>query len=223
MKPGHGFLAPSRTLRIPPLRFVSLALAAGLALTAAGALAAPPAKPAPDMSLGSPRAKIVVEEYASLSCSHCAVFNNEVFPAFRAKYLDTGKVRYVMHEFITPPEQVAAAAWVTARCAPADKYFTAVDSFFRAQAELYKSGDLKAAILTEGKAAGLEEPAIMACLNDPAQVAGLNARVKAGIDRGVNATPTFYVNGVKAGEGEMTLADLDKAIAKPPAKATKKK
>lgn len=202
------------------MRFVSLALAAGLALTAAGALAA--TAPSPDMSLGSPRAKIVVEEYASLSCSHCAVFNNEVFPAFKAKYVDTGKVRYVMHEFITPPEQVAAAAWVTARCAPADKYFTAVDSFFRAQAELYKSGDLKAAILTEGKAAGLEEPAIMACLNDPAQIAGLNARVKTGIDRGVNATPTFFVNGVKAGEGEMTLADLDKAIAGPP-KAAKKK
>ncbi len=122
-----------------------------------------------------------------------------------------------MHEFITSPEQVAAAGWVTARCAPADKYFTAVDTFFRAQPELYKSGDLKAAILAEGSAAGLDEPKIMACLNDPAQIADLNARVKAGVARGVESTPTFYVNGAKAGEGVMTLAELDAAIAKPPA------
>ena len=191
-----------------------LALAAGLALAAATA-AAPPASP--DMSLGSPKAKVVVEEYASLSCSHCAAFNNEIFPAFKAKYIDTGKVRYVMHEFITAPEQVAAAGWVTARCAGPDKYFTAVDTFFRAQPELYKSGDLKAAILAEGGAVGLDEPKIMACLNDPEQLAGLNARVKAGIDRGVDSTPTFYVNGVKAGEGVMTLDQLDKAIAAKPA------
>ena len=205
------------------MRSVSLALA--VLLAGAPALAASAAKPAPaaaaasdpGISLGSPKAKIVVEEYASLSCSHCAAFNNEIFPAFKAKYIDTGKVRYVMHEFITSPEQVAAAGWVTARCAPADKYFTAVDTFFRAQPELYKSGDLKAAILAEGSAAGLDEPKIMACLNDPAQIADLNARVKAGVARGVESTPTFYVNGAKAGEGVMTLAELDAAIAKPPA------
>ena len=215
------------------MRLASFAVAAGLALLSAAALAAPAAKPAPkpaaaaapspDMSLGSPTAKIVVEEYASLSCSHCAAFNNEIFPAFKAKYIDTGKVRYVMHEFITSPEQVAAAAWVTARCGPSDKYFAAVDTFFLRQPELYKTGDLKAAILAEGAAAGLDEPKIMACLNDPAQTAGLNARVKAGIDRGVDSTPTFFINGAKAGEGVMTLAQLDAAIAKPPKAGVKKK
>ena len=173
---------------------------------------------AEDMSMGDANAPVKMVEYASASCSHCAAFNNEVFPAFKAKYIDTGKVRYVMHELITPPQQVAAAGWVTARCAPADKYFTAVDTFFRAQPELYKSGDLKAAILAEGAAVGLDEPKIMACLNDPAQIADLNARVKAGVARGVESTPTFYVNGAKAGEGVMTLAQLDAVIAKPPAK-----
>ena len=74
-----------------------LALIAAAALTATAAFAAPakeaakphakaadaaPAKPA-DMSLGSPRAKVELVEYASLSCPHCARFNNDVFPAFR--------------------------------------------------------------------------------------------------------------------------------------------
>ena len=166
--------------------------------------------------MGDPKAKVVVEEYASLACSHCAAFNNEVFPAFKAKYIDTGKVRYVMHELITPPQQVAAAGWVTARCAAPDKYFIVVDSFFRRQDELYKSGDLKTALLGAAKDGGLDEAQVMACLNDQARLDALNARVAAANARGVNSTPTFFINGALAQEGEMTLAQLDAAIARPP-------
>ena len=44
------------------------------------------------MALGSPTAPVTVIEYASVGCPHCADWNNEVFPAFKAKYIDTGKV-----------------------------------------------------------------------------------------------------------------------------------
>ena len=43
-----------------------------------------------DMSMGDPNAKVKMVEYASVTCSHCAAFNNDVFPAFKAKYIDTG-------------------------------------------------------------------------------------------------------------------------------------
>src|SRR4051812_3841113 len=69
---------------------------------------------ADDMSLGNPNAKVTVIEYASASCSHCARWNNDVFPAFKAKYIDTNKVNYVYREFLTPPEQVAAASFLMA-------------------------------------------------------------------------------------------------------------
>ena len=68
----------------------------------------PNAPAAGDMSLGNANAKIQVTEYASASCSHCARFNNTVFPAFKAKYIDNGKVYYTLKEFLTPPEEVAA-------------------------------------------------------------------------------------------------------------------
>ena len=72
---------------------------------------------ADDMSLGNPNSKITVVEYASASCSHCARWNNDVFPAFKAKYIDTNKVNYVYREFLTPPVQVAAASYMMARTA----------------------------------------------------------------------------------------------------------
>ena len=191
---------------------VRLALACALALGVAQAAAAP-AKLAPqpgDMSLGSPKAKVQVVEYASASCSHCARFNNDVFPAFKAKYVDTGKVHYVMREMLTAPAEVAAAGFMLARCAGPSRYFKVVDEVFRSQDRW--QGDIRPIFLGIAKANGLTEPQFEACLTDEAGLKAINARVKAAIDMGVDSTPTFFVNGQKY-EGELSLKQLDAAIA----------
>ena len=177
----------------------------------AGAAHAAPAYATGDLALGNPKARIVVDEYASLSCTHCAHFNNEVFPAFKAKYVDTGKVRYVLHEFLTEPANVAAIGFITARCAGPDKYFQVVDSLFRRQAEIFETRQLRPVLLEVAKTAGLTEAQVTACVADPANGEALEARVKAGEARGVDSTPFFFVNGVTV-DG-VTLEDLDRAIA----------
>src|ERR1700760_4511976 len=98
---------------------------------------------ADDMSLGNPTAKVTVIEYASASCPHCAKFNNEVYPAFKAKYIDTGKVFYIFREFLTQPVELAAAAFMLARCAPRGRYFGVIDGMFHAQEEIYASHEIK--------------------------------------------------------------------------------
>ena len=84
-----------------------------------------------ERSLGPADAKVTVVEYASLSCPHCATFDREVFDAFRLKYVDSGKVRYIYRDF--PLNAPAYAAAMLARCAPADRYFDVVHAFFRDQ------------------------------------------------------------------------------------------
>ncbi|WP_304217896.1 DsbA family protein [Phenylobacterium aquaticum] len=193
------------------LAVAALAASSGQAAAPKPAPAAPPA--AQDMAMGNPKAKVVIDEYASLSCTHCAHFNNEIFPGFKAKYVDTGKVRYVLHEYLTPPENIAAAGFLVARCAGPASYFKVVDAFFRSQAEMYEKEDLRTPLLAAGKLGGLDEDAVKACLANQDQIQALETRVQTSIDKGVNATPTFYVNGVKAQEGVMTLDQLDTAIA----------
>lgn len=190
----------------------ALAVAAGPALAAAPAKA--PAKlpvQAGDMTLGSPKAKVQVVEYASLSCPHCARFHADVFPAFKAKYVDTGKVRFTFREMLTPPAEVAAAGFMLARCAGPSKYFKVVGEVFASQSR-WNDGDLKPIFVEIAKANGLTEAQFDACLTDQAGLQALNGRVKAAIDAGVNSTPTFFVNGKKL-EGEMSLQQLDAAIA----------
>jgi len=68
----------------------------------------------PDMALGASTASVIMVEYASMTCPHCAHFNDDVFPKIKLEYIDTGKVRYVFREF--PLDIKAAAASMLARC-----------------------------------------------------------------------------------------------------------
>jgi len=165
---------------------------------------------ADDMTLGNPKAPVTVVEYASLSCPHCAAFNNDVFPAFKAKYIDTGKVRYTLREMLTPPAEVAAAGFMMARCAGPGKYFPVVDDVFRSQDKW--DGDIKPVFLGIARKNGMTDAQFESCLTSQANVAAVNQRVKAAIDLGVSSTPTFFINGKKY-EGEQTLDKLDAAIA----------
>src|SRR6185312_3081113 len=166
-----------------------------------------------DMSLGNINAKVTVIEYASASCPHCARWNNEVFPAFKAKYIDTGKIHYVFREFLTDPVEVAAAGFLTARCAGKDKYFTVLDAIYRGQTAMYQSGDVRGTLLKIAQSAGLSEQQFNTCINDDKALKALNDRVQAYQDRDhIDATPTFVINGKKY-DGEQSLAQLDQEIA----------
>ncbi|MDO9430282.1 MAG: DsbA family protein [Phenylobacterium sp.] len=194
-----------------PNRRVALVAALGALMFAAGSATAAPAPG--DMTLGDPKAKVQMVEYASLSCVHCAAFNNEVFPAFRKKYIDSGKVHYTFREILTPPQQVAAAGFLTARCAGKDRYFPILDAMFHEFDAWSQSGDVRASLLKAGKAGGLSDQQVMACVADEKALDALQTRVAENVKRGdITGTPTFSFNG-KAHVGPMTAAELDAAVA----------
>ena len=192
--------------------------ASGLALTAMPAIARAAPLPAVegDVTLGSPKAKVQLVEYASLSCSHCAHFNNDVFPAIKAKYVDTGKVRYVFREFLTEPYQFAAAGYLLARRVGPAKYLQVVDTIFRQQAAIFESQDLWGGLMKIGKDFGLTEEQFTTALHDQKALDAINARIKTAGERDkIEFTPTFFVNGTRLEGGqsiETMSAALDKAV-----------
>jgi protein-disulfide isomerase len=167
-----------------------------------------------DMTLGDPNAKVKMVEYASVTCVHCGKFNNEVFPEFKKKYIDTGKVHYTFKEFLTAPAEVAAAGFLTARCAGKDKYFNVVDALFHAQEEMFTSGDMRGVLLRTAQSAGMTEEKFNACITDEAALKALNDRVEKAVKTDkITSTPTFIINGKKIKEGEITMSELDAAVA----------
>ena len=166
-----------------------------------------------DMVLGSPTAKVTVVEYASVACPHCARFNNTVFPDFKKKYIDTGKVKYVAREALTGSAPVAAAGFLLARCAGKDKYFEITDAIYRNQEQMFQSGDVRGTLLRIAQSAGMSEDQFNKCITDEKAIKALNDRVeKTNTADKVEGTPAFYVNGKNIATGEVTLQQLSAAI-----------
>jgi protein-disulfide isomerase len=171
---------------------------------------------AEDMTLGNPNAKVTVIEYASVACPHCAKWNEEVFPAFKAKYIDTGKVNYVAREALTGEPTLANAGAMLARCAGKDKYFQVTDALYHAQKNIFQTGDIRGELLTIAQAAGMSEAQFNTCLSDENAAKSAERIEKQMKADKIQGTPTFIVNGKKIGGeegGEATLAQLDAAIA----------
>src|SRR6266478_9275032 len=94
----------------------------------------------PDMALGSADAPVTIIEFSSLTCPHCAAFEQNVFPMLQSQYIDTGKVRFVSREF--PLDLKAASGSMLARCAAngdTPKYFEVVDMLFKRQEGLVQN------------------------------------------------------------------------------------
>ena len=164
-----------------------------------------------DMSVGAGAdAKVTVVEYASVTCGHCAVWNEEVWPEFKTKYVDTKKVRYVFREFPTPPQDIAVAGFLIARCAGPDKYFDVVHDIMASQKEWMAGVAPRTTLFRAAAAAGLSQEQTEACIRDKAAIEEMSNRIKAGIDAGVTGTPTFIVNGTKVADS--SLSGLSQAI-----------
>ena len=216
--------------RSAPVSRRTLSLALGLSLVCAGiGLGMRPAaaeskgpmevpveelmKPGPrgEIALGPPDAKVTVVEYASMTCSHCAHFTVDVWPEFKKKYIDSGKVHYIFREF--PLDNLAAAAAMLARCTGGDKTMPFIEVLFEHQKDwAFGEGNPVPKLFEFAKQAGFTQESFDKCLTDQKLLDDItNGRTRAAEVFGVNATPTFYINGKKL-DGAPTMEAFDKMI-----------
>ena len=168
--------------------------------------------PLPELVLGKEDAPITVVEYASMTCGHCANFHNKVFPAVKEKYIDSGKVRFVMREF--PLDKLAVAASMLARCAGGDKTFPLISALFAKQDEwAFVRSNPVPELFKLAKQAGFTQESFDKCLTDQKLMDDIvKIRSRAADNFGVGSTPTFFVNGKKM-TGAPTIEEFDKAFA----------
>ena len=153
-----------------------------------------------------------MEEYFSLTCTHCAAFAKETMPQIKAKLIDTGKVRWVFHDF--PLDQVALTAAMVAPHLPADRYEPFVNALFATQdrwafargvnptEELWKMAAL----------AGMSRATFDAAMGDTGLQAGSCSSSRRTRTNGrSNSTPSFVINGKKYA-GEMSFDAFGKLI-----------
>jgi protein-disulfide isomerase len=172
-----------------------------------------------DMVRGKADAPVTIVEYASMTCPHCAAFNNDVIPRLAKDYIDTGKAKLVFRDF--PLDAGARMASAVARCFSGEQYFSFIDLLFANQMGWIKDFDGNRMITREDIVEGLSQMAgrsgmarerVVACASDEKNLAAVDANWMEGENRyNVRATPTFIINGTPH-VGGMSFDDLKQII-----------
>ncbi|MBB4076700.1 protein-disulfide isomerase [Bartonella fuyuanensis] len=158
---------------------------------------------------GKADAPVVIIEYASLTCVHCAYFYNDILPQIRKKYIKTGKVKLIFRDYAFDPR--ATAGFMLARCAPEDRYFPLIEVLFQKQNEWVWKKDALTPLKKISLLAGFTDESFTACLKNQTILDEVNASFERGKELGVTATPTFFINGNKY-EGAMKIEDFFSVI-----------
>ena len=167
------------------------------------------AGPGGDIMIGSDKAPVTVIEYASMTCPHCAHFEETTLPELKKRYIDTGKVRYVMREF--PLDALAAAGFMLARCAGPDKYELVVETLFAKQADWVTQQPIPP-LMAIAKQFGFTEESFNACLANQKVLDDIQAVRDHAVNKlGVNSTPTFFINGKRL-VGDLSIDVMAKEI-----------
>jgi protein-disulfide isomerase len=170
-----------------------------------------------DRVLGKPDAPVTIVEYASLTCPHCRHFATEVLPKLKAKWIDTGKVRLILRDF--PLDEPALRAAMVARCAPPARFYPFIDALFEQQEEWAAAKDYRAALERIAQFGGISKKQVESCLADKKiEDEVLASRLTATQKLGVDATPTFFVNGTRF-DGAPTFEAFDEMLSRMAPKA----
>jgi protein-disulfide isomerase len=166
--------------------------------------------PLGDVALGPADAKVTIVEYASLTCSHCAAFHKETWPELKKRYVDTGRVRFILREF--PLDPLATAGFMLARCDGEGKYYPITDLLFDQQRNWAFTDKPLDALRAMMRQAGFSQEKFDACLKDQKLYDAVNAVKNRGMEQfRVDSTPTFFINGQRH-PGNLSIDELEKII-----------
>ncbi|CAN7560556.1 DsbA family protein [Phyllobacterium sp. LjRoot231] len=163
-----------------------------------------------DIVMGKADAPVTIIEYASMTCPHCAHFATTTLPTIKEKYIDIGKAKLILREFPFDPR--AAAAFMLARCAPEDRYYPLVEVLFKQQEQWAGAANAEEPLLQISKLAGFTQESFKACLTNQKLLDDVNAvRERGANEFGVNATPTFFINGARY-SGALSVDEMSAII-----------
>ena len=179
---------PGQTVAAPP---PGAAPAPALAPSAEGIMG--------ERAIGRADAPVVVREFFSLTCSHCAAFHRNTMPQVKKELVETGRVRFIFHDF--PLDQVALTAHVVARHLPPSSYDPFVTALLASQDRwaFARGVNTTEELAKMAALAGLSRAAFDAAVADEAtRAALLKARDDYSRTYGIDSTPSFVFSGPAA-------------------------
>ena len=167
------------------------------------------------IALGSNDAIVKIKVFSSLTCPHCAKFHNEVLPAIKEKYVESGKVQIIFIDF--PLDIAAFNASKLLHCVDHKQQINLLDTIYEKQNE-WTNGEnineinirLKKIVKNLGiSPSNFDKCLIDEVISDKILEGRINAHKKYSID----STPTIIINEQKL-DGSATFNNIKKKIEK---------
>lgn len=195
-------------------------------------IASPPPTPTPRAFVLEPRtptgeffkgrltAPVTMDMFGDFQCPACGEFARTIEPTFLQRYVDTGKVAFVWHDFTWIGDESVTAAQA-ARCAGRQGQFWAYHDYLYGHQRGENTGQFSQANLQAfAGVLGLDTTAFSVCLQLAPDVSAIRESLNQGLARGVEVTPSFLINGdLKIGAPPMNrlAALMDSYLARSPA------
>ena len=161
--------------------------------------------------LGSDDAPIKIQEFASLTCGHCAHFYETTLKDLEKQYIDTGKVQLIYNDF--PLNAPALDAAMVARCMPEENYFKFIGFLFDTQAKWAYEPDYQQKLRQNSKLLGLDDQAFDECIGNAGLRNGIISKMQEAKDKyNVGATPTFVIDDTITFSGAREIDAFAKVI-----------
>jgi protein-disulfide isomerase len=178
------------------LALAVFALLGGIFVTMPARAADVPQPQPDDRMIGKADAPITIFEFFSLTCPHCADFEEHSYPPLKKEWVDTGKARIIYRDY--PLDQNALKAAMVARCAPPERYAAFVEVLFKQQTVWGVQRDPTDSLKKIAALGGIGADAFDKCINDQDLSKQIVAEeYEAQTKYGVDSTPTFFINGKK--------------------------
>ena len=150
-----------------------------------------------EMELGNAASAVTIIEYSSFTCPHCARFNQAVYPALKAAYIDTNLVRYIKREVYFDAPGLWAG--LVARCGGPMRYFGIAEILYAEQDQWAHNADTSVVadnLRRIGRRAGMNDDTLNACLTDREMATAMMEVYRTGaLEFDIRGTPSFVING----------------------------
>jgi protein-disulfide isomerase len=147
---------------------------------------------------GQANAPVTLIEYSDFTCGYCLKFFKETWPRIQARYVDTGKVKFLYRDYPRADQGPGLEAAMAARCAgDQGKYWAMHDRLFAEGARLSK-----AVYLGHAAAIGLDQAAFQECVKDGRHTQSIFEDRQEAYRWGFHGTPGFILFRTQAGPTE---------------------
>lgn len=167
-------------------------------------------RPLPEMSIGSSKAPVVVINYSSLTCGHCAQFHTDVLPKIEKNFVKPGYVRIIFRDY--PGDQISIKAHQLAWCKGEIKYLDFVKLLYETQEKWLLAPDPVAALKSIALQHGITAEQFEKCLKDQELMDKIiQVRLEGQKKYNIKATPTLIINA-KIYPQALTLEEFEKIV-----------